>query len=173
MTSQHCTAGETVSARSAARVLVLDGSDRVLLLHGLDPDVAGTSWWFTVGGGREPGESAADAALRELAEETGIRAAPGQLRGPVWSRTAEFRFVGMTIRQHELFFVLRCSAEDLPEVSFAGFTELETRSVDCHRWWSVEELAATGETVYPTRLAELLPAVLDGPVGSDPIQIGT
>jgi hypothetical protein len=29
-----------------------------------------------------------------------------------------------------------------------------------HRWWTAAELRATGETIYPLQLAELLPGLL-------------
>jgi hypothetical protein len=45
-------------------------------------------------------------------------------------------------------------------VDTSGFTELEARTVDGHKWWTVEELRATEETVYPVQLPSLLPSVL-------------
>ena len=52
-------------------------------------------------------------------------------------------------------------------------TELERRSVTGARWWTCRELAGARETVYPTRLAELLRTLLaegppPGPVTLDP-----
>ena len=55
-------------------MLVIDADDRVLLLHGFDPARPGEPYWFTIGGGAKPGESLADAAARELLEESGISA---------------------------------------------------------------------------------------------------
>lgn len=44
--------------RDVARVVVLDADDNVLLLHGFDPaDPSAGRWWFTPGGGVEPGET--------------------------------------------------------------------------------------------------------------------
>ena len=78
--------------RQAARVVLLDGQERVLLLHGKDSDAPGYQWWFTIGGGLEPGETSRLAALRELAEETGIQLSESDLLGPIMRRQATFRF---------------------------------------------------------------------------------
>lgn len=44
--------------RQAARVVLLDDRDRVLLFRGFDPaDPDRGSWWFTPGDGIKPGES--------------------------------------------------------------------------------------------------------------------
>ena len=45
--------------RRAARVLLIDDQDRVLLFEGFDPEVPDVRFWFTAGGGVEPGESLA------------------------------------------------------------------------------------------------------------------
>lgn len=147
--------------RSASRVVVLDGAGRVLLLRGSDPARPGTDWWFTVGGGREPGESARAAAARELREETGLDVDPAVLDGPVWARTAEFDFLGASCRQTEEFFVHRVGERF--ELSRAGWTDLERESVTELRWWVPAEL--DGETFYPPdlpRLVAQLPAAWTG-----------
>jgi len=92
--------------RTAARVLLLDDADRVLLLSGTDPQVD-SRWWITPGGGVETGEELADAALRELVEETGLRVADNRLIGPIWHREAEFTFTGIDYVQTEYYFVAR------------------------------------------------------------------
>jgi 8-oxo-dGTP pyrophosphatase MutT (NUDIX family) len=140
--------------RTAARVLLLDAHGAVLLLHGLDPAEpdAGT-WWFTPGGGLEPGEEPASGAARELFEETGLSVPPDQFHGPVYERVAEFGLDGVRYRQREWFYVARA---DRWEIDTSGFTDLERRSIDGHRWWTPAELATTTETVYPEVLIELL-----------------
>ena len=57
--------------RPTARVLLIDGRDRVLLFEMHTAD--GRVFWCPPGGGLEAGESHEQAALRELTEETGWR----------------------------------------------------------------------------------------------------
>ncbi len=138
--------------RRAARVFLLDAEGSVLLLRGCDsarPDAG--SWWFTPGGGIDPGETAEAAARREVREETGLDV--GALGDVVFRRIALFDFEGVRYRQSEKFFCVRC---DRFVIDDAGWSEVERRTVLEHRWWSYAELVATDETVYPEQLAEIL-----------------
>lgn len=145
--------------RISARVVLLDDTGAVLLLRGSDPALPGgtaPNWWFTVGGQVRHGERLADAAVRELAEETGLQVEPGELVGPIWRRDAVFEFNGSVLDSQEFFFVYRSHRF---EPSIADRTELERRYIDCARWChaaDIAELAAAGETVYPLQLCELL-----------------
>ncbi|HEY4151766.1 MAG TPA: NUDIX domain-containing protein [Pseudolysinimonas sp.] len=138
--------------RSAARVIVLDENHRTLLLRGGDParPEAGT-WWFTPGGGLEQGESAREAATRELREETGLIEAT--LRGPIHHRDTEFDFDGQLFRQSEEYFYVVVPAF---AVSTEEWTELEKRAMLEWRWWPLDDLLRTAETVYPAELAQLV-----------------
>ena len=146
--------------RVAARVLLLDAQQRVLLFRGVDPDSPerGT-WWLTPGGGLDPGETAAQGAARELFEETGLRLDPAALGEPVHERVAEFVFDGQAYRQSEQFFLARVDAHD---VDTAGFTPLEVEAMLEHRWWTAEELRTTDAVVYPQALAQVLARAAGG-----------
>ena len=61
----------TVGARvGGVRVLVVSRGRLLLVRH--EEREAGRSWWVLPGGGRERGETLAQAAVREVYEETGV-----------------------------------------------------------------------------------------------------
>ena len=138
--------------RRAARVILFDEQDRILLFRGIDstePDATG--WWFTPGGGLEPGETPREAALREVSEETGV--ALESVSGPVYEQHMGFTFEGEPLHQYEQFFVAHVHNVVL---NSEGWTDLEKRTMLESRWWSLDELASTTETIYPAVLAELV-----------------
>ena len=151
-------------SRRAARALVVagpPGAERVLMLRGHDVDQAERSWWFTPGGGIEPGEEPLAAAVREVAEESGIVLDPAAVVGPVLSRSAVFDFLARHVRQDETFYLARLpqSPEELGALADDGWTAVERATLDEVRWFGLDELAAlaaTGAEVYPARLAEVL-----------------
>jgi 8-oxo-dGTP pyrophosphatase MutT (NUDIX family) len=145
--------------RRAGRVVVLDEQDRVLLLHGMDPaDPGRGSWWFTPGGGLDPGESSADAARRELQEETGLSLA--DLGEVIYDRVARFDFDGASYEQAEVFYLVRVPSF---EPASDGWTDVEKRSVTACRWWSLAELETTSEQLHPPALPQIVRTHLLGP----------
>jgi len=149
--------------RRGARVLLLDAADRVLLARGHDHDQPDRSWWFTIGGGVEPGESDLDAAVREVFEETGLRLDPADLEGPVWTRSAIFDFYRERCHQDEVFYLVRLTDQHTSRpLTRDGWTEVEQHLVDEMRWWTLPELRAVTIEVFPADLPDLLEPLLDG-----------
>lgn len=153
--------------RPAARVLLLDPDQRVLLFNFRNTS-SGWSWWATPGGGLEPGETPEQGALRELGEETGLL---GVELGPcVWHREHVFPWAGRRYRQAERFYLVRSDPFELaPTLPDGG----ELLQLVQHRWWSVEELEhATHQVFAPRRLAILLKNLLTQPLPAEPIDAG-
>jgi 8-oxo-dGTP diphosphatase len=149
--------------RFAARVLVLDSQQRVLLFNWANKR-RGTNWWATPGGGLEEGERSITAALRELREEAGI--VLETLEGPLW-RTSHFFRSGAPaspgdprselVHQFETFFLARVESD---AVSTEGFDRFEADLTLGHRWWPLAEMEASAEAIYPRGLAGLVRDVL-------------
>ena len=162
-----------VWVRPTSRVLVLDPQQRVLLfgarLAGPDHVPGEVLFWYTPGGGVEDGEDLRTAAVRELAEETGLVADPAALEGPVWLRRHVGRWGEQVIDSRETFFVLRDVVHDVVP---AARTELEVLADEPHRWWSLAEVAAAAEEFAPADLAAALAEVLEGPRTGPPRIVG-
>ncbi len=146
--------------RRAARVLLFDDADRLLLVRGHDVHEPERSWWFTIGGGIAPGETAVEAAVRELREETGIRLEPRELAGPVLTRSAIFDFRARHVRQDEEIFLARTSQDAVLDTS--GWEAAELEFMDEVRWFHLDELAAVTIEVFPEGLVEIARGLLDG-----------
>ena len=150
--------------RDCARVLLLDGKQRVLLIECRSPDDPERRFWITPGGGAEPGESLQDAARRELWEETGDMEA--RIGPAVWTRRHAFAWDGRWIDQRETFFLART-----PVVAArpAALGADEASFIERLRWWTLADLEAARDatTFAPRRLPALLRALVEqGPPGA-------
>jgi len=156
-------------ARRSARVLLIDASDRLLLIRSLH--ISGQSEsghvWLTPGGGIERGEDLATAAVRELHEEIGLHADPADLRHVAYTTGhADLGWANGLFRDD--FLLHRVTSH---EVDITNQTDLERGHYGGHRWWTPADLATTTETIYPRQLANLLHGLLAGQFPVQPIEL--
>ena len=134
-----------------------------------DPAAPGPRFWWTVGGGLEPGESARAGAVRELHEETGLLVAEEALVGPVHRDSSSFAFDRWWVEQENEYFAVRVEAwTTVP----AALEATEIASIDGADWWTLDQLRAHAEgrrqngpgrpeeRVYPPDLPDVLVAAL-------------
>ncbi|MEX0952218.1 MAG: NUDIX domain-containing protein [Nitriliruptoraceae bacterium] len=148
---------EAPLVRRAARVLVIDRDDRVLLVA--HHPTADESVWTAPGGGLEDDEDHRTAARREVVEELGLDTEPGPC---VLLRQAAFTFRGVWLEQHEQWFLVRVDDFDHHDAP------LDDAGISRARWWSLAELQGTDAHVEPRRLAELLAHVIEVGVPDPP-----
>lgn len=157
--------------RPAARALILDPEDRVLLVRFSFPWVDYPVWALP-GGGLEPGEDAEAGVRRELAEEVGL--VDVELGPVVWIREARWRQASQSTPydgQRETIYLVRVPA-------FAPAPQLDAEAlrrehVTGIRWWTTAEMAAERLARFaPLDLHDRLDALLrDGPP-TEPVRLG-
>ena len=151
--------------RLTVKLLLLDEEDRLLLIHSRDPET-GRECWYPVGGGVDVGETLEQAAVREAAEETGLVELPAG--SPVWTRDHTYKFDGREVEVHEKW-LLHSVKHFAPAP--ADMTDYERKSIQGFRWWRIEDLVTTVDTVFPPRLGHRLAALLRDGVPLTPIDI--
>ncbi len=125
--------------------------------------------WVTPGGGVEPGEEIAVAAVRELEEETGLRLSISELGEPVAVCRGDWEFRGIPLYGEDWFFTQHV---DTFVPSDSGWDEIEREIHQGWRWWAPDELDDADEPVLPAELADLIRSLHAGvAVGGEPRQL--
>ena len=140
--------------RKSSRLLVINENRQILLFQFTHTDdaLAGQSYWATVGGGLEEGETFEQAACRELYEELGV------VRREVGTHVATRNFEMMlpsaeVVISDERLFIVFIKNE---EVNTANWSEHEKLVISKSRWWTFDELSQTKEIVYPNNIPKIL-----------------
>jgi 8-oxo-dGTP pyrophosphatase MutT (NUDIX family) len=147
--------------RSGVRALLLDSSDRVLLVHFTFPPYP----WAPPGGGIDPGESDECALRRELAEEVGLD--DFELGPLLWTREHEFDRPVSFRGQRERCYLVRVEPF-VPEPRL----DLEAELVSEVSWWTQDELARSSGTFAPRNLKALVSELLLNGPPTDPPALG-
>lgn len=144
--------------REATRALILDESDRLLLVKYIFP--SGAQRWGTPGGGLDPGETHVDGLHRELHEELGLTDVD---IGPhVWDRLYLFPMVSGHDGQRERFFLV--GVDHFEPTPMIGWERMNAEFVFDIRWWTLDEIDASPERFVPTGLTHHVRRLLaDGP----------
>ena len=100
------TSGRALLTQSGAYALILDGEGRVLLVR------AGNGRFYLPGGRIEPGETPAEALVREVAEECGLSVRVG---GPLGEATQPIMNGGVLLRASYWRAEVTGLAHDAPE----------------------------------------------------------
>lgn len=151
----------TPELRRAARVIVLDEADRVLLLR---IDDHGRIFWATPGGSLEEGESEEAAARREVAEELGV---DNLVLTPPLARRTKDHLVGTTERrQVETYYLARVHAGQIDAA-----VGTQTDNIQARHWWHLPEIISSSEPVYPVGLADLVETYLKEGAPASPAQL--
>jgi 8-oxo-dGTP pyrophosphatase MutT (NUDIX family) len=149
--------------RIAARAIVFDPDEQILLVHFRQPHAL-AGWWATPGGALDPGETHEEGLRRELLEEAGIEAPIGPC---VWTRVHAFEWGPHFIRQIERYYVVRVESDRVaPQVDLAAEDVAEIR------WWTLAELEAADENFAPRRLPMLIRELLAEGPPPEPINVG-
>ena len=160
-------AGDVIPVvRDAARVVVLDGADRLLLAR-FENAERGTAWWAAPGGALKSGETHEQAAIRELEEETGLDDA--RLGPQIWTREHVFELDGVWYRQRERYFLIRVEQF---EAAFGQLDEGEADYLKALRWWSLDELDTSTDRLVPANLASLVRSLIESGPPESPFEVG-
>lgn len=151
------------SHRRAVRVILRTPENKVLLfLSHFEPGSGLEPAWVFPGGGIEPAETESEAAIRELAEETGRKfelKALGEAFATLEHEMPDTR-IYKTGEAHFYELVI----QDQFEPDSSGWTLDEHRDTVTHRWWSRQEILEEQPWIEPAgSLAVLLERLAEDP----------
>lgn len=165
MTGWPDAAADGATIRYGSRVVLMDSTNRVLLFAFKTDD--GRRLWCPPGGGLEPGETAEQAARREILEETGYGGA--LVLRDFGRRRHVVTFLGQHTDVREWWFHAVLPTFDL---DISGWTAQEQATISEHRWWSIEDLRDLAEETVPRDLAVVVKRLMRSGIPELPVTLG-
>jgi ADP-ribose pyrophosphatase YjhB (NUDIX family)/GNAT superfamily N-acetyltransferase len=152
--------------RPAARAVLLDPDDRVLLVRF---EFSSGTLWATPGGGVEAGETLVEGLRRELVEEVGLELHADPQH--IWHQevVADGHATGYDGVINDYFLVRADAFEPAGTLTLA---ELRAENVHELGWWTLAELRAHDGRFSPRELPALLQRLLESGPPSTPTQLG-
>lgn len=152
-----------MKTRNTARLILINQKNKIFLMQIKHKDVVDAKkslkkpFWITAGGKIEPDETAVEAVLRELKEETGITDAK-VIEPAAWYGEIVLNWKGEDTLLKENFYITYVTTE---EITNEGFSQDEKEVFCANKWWSLEEIANTKEVIIPKDFAELLAPIIN------------
>ena len=166
---------KALKVRRTARLVLLDGESRILLIkieddnvHAPGAPVKPRPFWVTPGGRIEDGESIQAALARELYEETGLSAEEAKIGQCLWYGEHELLWGAELIMAHESFYYARCGR---PTIRLDQMTDDERQVYRGHKWWQLQDMRQSDEIFLPKSLALLLAPIIRGELPGEPVRI--
>lgn len=157
----------SMNRRRSVRAILLTPSFEILLMQVRVHGKAGVVW-ILPGGGREPGESAAQTLQREVYEETGLS---GVQVGPhLWTSHSKFMFNGAAVQQTSDYYLCEVEAFEANPVYLEPGDERD--GFMNFRWWKLADIEASSEHFGPRNLAEHFRRLQDEGLPSEPVTLG-
>ncbi len=151
--------------RRAARALILDPDDHVLLVRFEFPSA---SVWALPGGGLDEGETVEIGLRRELHEELGLL--DFEVGPHIWNREHVIPMnTGHDGQRDQIHLVRSARFEPVPMI---GWEQMRAENVHEIRWWTVDEIASTDLLFAPRALHRLLTDLLGQGVPDQPVDTG-
>jgi 8-oxo-dGTP pyrophosphatase MutT (NUDIX family) len=163
-----------IPQRQSVKVLLLNPKNQLLLMHVDDPKTRSSdgkyhgSFWAPIGGGIKFPETAQQAAVREVFEETGIQLKDRELGPMVWYGEFDLILDAKMTHIKQFYFVARTKQT---ETSLSNLTQSEKKTVKKLHWFSLKELQESDEVFFPVVLLDFLPDILAGKYPKEPLEL--